>query len=86
VIGRPDPTGAEKPWIITPISTPGWAMSSHGVGIGDVDGDKRPDLLVSNGWWQQPTTAFGDPWSFHPVTFGNVTGEGAGAQGATAQM
>jgi hypothetical protein len=84
VVANPDPAGVQNPWIVRHLSPPGWNMSSHGVGTGDIDGDGRIDVLVSNGWWQQPASGIAGEWTFHPVRFGNVrSGESAGA---TAQM
>lgn len=84
VAANPDPANIGNPWIIRPLSTEGWTMSSHGAGIGDIDGDGRSDVLVSNGWWQQPLEGVGGNWTFHAVPFGNVAaGDSAGA---TAQM
>ena len=41
------------------------------MGIGDVDGDRRLDLLEKNGWWEQPASLAGDPvWRFHPQPMG----------------
>ena len=34
---------------------------THGLGIGDVDGDGRMDLLDKDHWWQQPASLEGDP-------------------------
>ncbi len=43
---------------------------THGLGVGDVDGDGRMDLLEKNGWWQQPESLEGDPvWTKHPFAF-----------------
>jgi hypothetical protein len=44
---------------------------THGLGWGDVNGDGRNDLLVHNGWYEQPASLEGDPqWKFHPADFG----------------
>jgi hypothetical protein len=60
------------PWIFHAISPPGkWQRYTHGVGLGDVNGDGRPDFLEANGWWEQPASLQGDPvWTFHAQSFG----------------
>ena len=84
VVASPDPDDPTKPWRIHHISAPGWTMPSHGVGVGDIDGDKRRDIMVSNGWWKQPDDGVGGTWTFNPVQFGDVSdGDTAGG---TAQM
>ena len=41
------------------------------MGLGDVNGDGRLDLLEKNGWWEQPASLAGDPvWRFHAEPFG----------------
>jgi hypothetical protein len=71
-----DPT---KPWRMHPISeqgakgkpVPGTNRYSHGLGIGDVNGDGRLDVLCTGGWWEQPASAKADgPWTFHPANLG----------------
>lgn len=47
---------------------------THGMGIGDVNGDGRPDLLETNGWWEQKK--MGELFHFHPYRFA----ESGGAQ------
>ncbi|MGB7345129.1 MAG: PVC-type heme-binding CxxCH protein, partial [Pirellulaceae bacterium] len=43
---------------------------THGLGLGDVDGDGRMDLLEKSGWWQQPESLEGDPvWKKHAFEF-----------------
>lgn len=49
---------------------------THGLGVGDVNGDGRLDILEKGGWWEQPASLAGDPvWTKHPAQFG-----GGGAQ------
>jgi VCBS repeat protein len=40
----------------------------HGIGAGDVNGDKRNDILTPQGWLEAPTDPRGsDNWTFHPT-------------------
>jgi len=50
---------------------PGTQRFSHGLGVGDVNGDKRNDVICTAGWWEQPEKADGKtPWVFHPAGLG----------------
>lgn len=65
-----DPT---QPWQRISISgpstkgktIPGTARFAHGLGHGDINGDGRVDILVPQGWWEQPAKVDGTPWKFH---------------------
>jgi hypothetical protein len=42
----------------------------HGLGVGDVNGDGRLDMLMASGWFEQPAENAGDaPWEFHSTSF-----------------
>ncbi|MBM3982960.1 MAG: VCBS repeat-containing protein [Planctomycetes bacterium] len=52
---------------------PGTQRFSHGLGVGDLNGDKRLDVMCTGGWWEQPEKADGTtPWKFHPANLGEA--------------
>jgi putative membrane-bound dehydrogenase-like protein len=65
-----------QPWQFHNVSPPNAPKPfGHGLGVGDVDGDKRLDILMKDGWYQQPASLEGDPqWTFHPHTFARAGG------------
>src|SRR5262249_44486440 len=71
-----DPT---QPWKMHPISVPsapgqeipGTFRFAHGLGVGDVNGDGRLDVICTKGWWEQPEKDDGQPWKFHPANLGD---------------
>lgn len=67
-----DPT---KPWTfhaVTPVR--GYQRFTHGLGIGDVNGDGRVDILEKDGWWEQPADRKQVPWPFHVFPFSGPGG------------
>jgi len=86
VYAKPDPANPTGLWTKHLISEPGpWA--NHGMGVGDVNGDGRPDFLNAFGWWEQPDrpSAIVDrpasgtaTWNYHPAAFGKWTRSGPG--------
>ncbi len=79
---KPDPSDPTKPWIEHAISDAGG--NGHGIGVGDINGDGRMDILNPSGWWEQPATgADKGLWIYHAQAFGRSGHRGAGAGGAT---
>jgi len=44
----------------------GGQKSGHGLGFADMNGDGRLDVLLHDGWLEQPEDPFGGTWTFHP--------------------
>jgi hypothetical protein len=72
-----DPT---QLWEMHPISVPsapgkevpGTQRFSHGLGVGDVNGDGRLDVICTGGWWEQPVNRNDQAWKFHPANLGEA--------------
>jgi hypothetical protein len=80
---RPDPADATKPWIVHDVSERGYAMA-HGIGVGDINGDGRTDIVNPNGWWEQPAAgATSGLWKYHPVALARYGHRATGVGGAT---
>ncbi len=67
------PKDLEGKWDAHPISkpkAPGTKRFGHGLGIGDVNGDGRNDVIVTEGWWEAPKDRTRGEWTFHKVKLG----------------
>ncbi|MBM4017483.1 MAG: VCBS repeat-containing protein [Planctomycetes bacterium] len=63
------------------------AKTGHGMGCGDVNGDRRPDIVLAKGWLEAPAEPLGGAkWTFHgefdlghasiPIIVADLTGDG----------
>lgn len=72
-----DPDKPTAPWKVHLISPEGstGGKFTHGLGLGDVDGDGRVDLLEKERWWRQPESLEGDPlWKGNRFQFSGPGG------------
>ena len=71
---------AEKPterWKFVPVSEKkeDWPQFYHGEGVGDVNGDGRLDLIINDGWFEQPSAPSANAsWKFHRERFSQERG------------
>lgn len=67
---KPDPKNPTAKWPFTSITADGkWAKFTHGLGVGDVNGDGRADLLFKDGWFEQPAKGTTGAWKWHKTFF-----------------
>jgi hypothetical protein len=67
---KPDPANPTGPWIVHNVSEKGYA-TAHGIGVGDINGDGRLDIVNPYGWWEQPPPGSKqESWTYHPVALG----------------
>jgi hypothetical protein len=66
---KPDPANPTGPWIVHNVSEKGYA-AGHGIGVGDINGDGRLDIVNPYGWWEHPAPGSNqETWTYHPVAF-----------------
>ena len=71
----PDPRDVRAPWRFQALSS---ALRigpfTHGLGVGDLSGDGRADVLWREGWYEQPAQLDGALWKFHEFKFSDREG------------
>jgi len=67
----PDWNRPDEPWSFHPITAEGdYNEFYHGTGVGDINGDGRNDLILNDGWWEQPAKdSDQSEWTAHPFRF-----------------
>ncbi len=76
---QPDPDSPTLPWQFTPIGDrEDWPQFYHGTGIGDINSDGRIDVVINDGWYEQPLRSNDlesqPPWIFHRTKFSQQRG------------
>lgn len=76
---EPDPTAPSKPWKFTSIGDDEqWPQFYHGEGVGDVNDDGRLDVIINDGWYEQPKkleSKYGKQnWKLHRMRFSRERG------------
>jgi len=49
----PDPANPTGQWVVHYVGGSGSA-AAHGLGVGGINGDGRPDIITATGWYEQP--------------------------------
>ncbi len=79
---KPDPADVTKPWIQHQVSEKGYSVV-HGIGVGDINGDGRMDIINVNGWWEQPSAGQNQGlWTYHSTAFGRAGHRSSGIGGS----
>ncbi|HTE20795.1 MAG TPA: VCBS repeat-containing protein, partial [Armatimonadota bacterium] len=55
---------------VGPPQKAGTQQFSHGLGVGDVNGDGRADILTIEGYWEAPEDRLSGEWRFVPAKLG----------------
>ncbi|QDT92072.1 FG-GAP repeat domain-containing protein [Gimesia algae] len=70
----PDWSAPDKPWHFHAIGPHGeWNRFYHGTGAGDLNGDEATDIVINDGWFENPAQRAVD-WKFHPFLFAKEKG------------
>ncbi|HMH34182.1 MAG TPA: FG-GAP-like repeat-containing protein, partial [Puia sp.] len=56
-----------KRYVIAKGDIAGTDRYTHGLGWADMNGDGRPDVIITKGWWESPVDPKQENWLFHPT-------------------
>ncbi|MFT7641547.1 MAG: hypothetical protein ACI9G1_003298, partial [Pirellulaceae bacterium] len=71
---EPHSVEPRRPWRFVPVGKDEqWPQFYHGTGVGDVNGDKRLDIIINDGWYEQPK-AEAELWTLHRTKFSQDRG------------
>lgn len=68
----------DKAWKVYTVSqkeSPGTAPYYHGLGVSDMNGDGRMDIIIREGWWEAPKDPTQATWKFHPADLGEASAQ-----------
>ncbi len=64
-----------EPWQFHAIGAhEDWPQFYHGEGVGDVNSDGKLDLIINDGWYEQPASKGAAEWTFHRGKFSQDRG------------
>lgn len=61
------------PWLrhsFTDPSPNAMTIPGHGLGVGDINGDGKPEVITTKGYWEIPSDPKTVPWRFVPAALG----------------
>ena len=64
-----------QPFTISTEGHLGAEPFSHGLGMGDMNGDGRRDVIITKGWWEAPQDVRQPGWVFHEANLGQAAAQ-----------